>query len=99
MGGLGKVGNERSESKRLLIDCPSYLSSCAGHDVGPKGLRDSGSTVPCGATPTGFTHHNREFRLDSQFQIPSESKLLNGNFAIFRVFYDYKILYAIVYII
>ena len=47
---LGKVGNERSESKRLLIDCPSYLSSCAGHDVGPKGLRDSGSTVPCGAT-------------------------------------------------
>ena len=50
MGGLGKVGNERSESKRLLIDCPSYLSSCAGHDVGLKGLRDSGSTVPCGAT-------------------------------------------------
>ena len=47
---LDKVGYERSESKRLLIDCPSYLSSCAGHDVGPKGLKDSGSTVPCGAT-------------------------------------------------
>ena len=58
MGGLGKVGNERSESKRLLIDCPSYLSSCAGHDVGPKGLRDSGSTVPCGATGITKTPEN-----------------------------------------
>src|SRR3974390_2881167 len=67
MGGLGKVGNERSESKRLLIDCPSYLSSCAGHDVGPKGLRDSGSTVPCGATrkDVSYTYRFEQFVLRS----------------------------------